>query len=149
MKTQKTIRNCEEAFRFLCPKNWEELIPTDDAAQRQCDQCQQIVYLCVTDEETLQHAQAGHCIARELPDESELPRMLLGFIGDPEEIPEEPESVVEARRWRSREAGIDDSLANIEAERQCPKCHFPAPDWRETCRVCGYEFGHVRRPKDS
>jgi len=145
MKTQTTIRNCDKDFRFVCPQNWAELSETGDDSQRFCDQCQQIVYLCVSDEETLEHARAGHCVARERPDFSELPRMILG---QPKVVPQETETQRKALRWKHRESGIDDSLANIKAQRCCPSCGFPAPDWRKSCRVCGYGFGRVRRPQE-
>ncbi len=144
MKTQTTIRNCDKTFRFVCPKNWEQLATIEDLSQRYCDRCERMVHLCKSDEETLAHARAGDCIARELPDESELPLMMLGM---PEVEPEETASQRNALRWTGREAGIDDALANIQATRCCPQCDYPAPDWRKSCRVCGYEFGRVQTPK--
>lgn len=118
---------------------------TDGDSQRYCDTCEQIVYLCTTDAETLEHARAGHCIAREWSDDSELPAMVLGR---PSEPVEETESQVQAVTWMQRERGIDDSLRNIDADRTCPDCKFPAPDWREACRVCGNAFGRGQRPSD-
>ena len=40
-----------------------------------------------------------------------------------------------------RERAIDDSIKNADSDRSCPKCNFPVPRWRLTCRVCGYEMG--------
>ena len=79
MKTKRTIRNCLlPIFRQVCPKQWDALTPTEDAGVRHCGECKQHVYLCLTDEETLDHARAGHCVARVIPDESELGSMILG-----------------------------------------------------------------------
>jgi hypothetical protein len=146
MKTQTTIRNCDRSFRFVCPQKWGDLARTDVDSQRFCDKCEQIVYLCVSDAETLEHARAGHCIARETPDASELPAV---YVGRPKEPILETESQVQARAWAHREHGIDDSLRNIDADRTCPECGFPAPDWREACRVCGNVFGRVVRHADA
>ena len=71
MKTKLTIRNCESTFLFQCPKNWSELSPTASAGVRHCNVFDRNVFFCKTDEETTEHAKAGHCIARELPDEKD------------------------------------------------------------------------------
>lgn len=73
MKTTNTIRNCDKQFHFVCPQKWGELQETEDKTKRFCDKCEQTVYFCITDDETRKHARAGHCIAREIPDTSELP----------------------------------------------------------------------------
>ena len=143
MQTQTTIRNCPPAMKFVCPQRWDDLTSTDSASERFCQERQQTVYLCRTDEETIQHAIAGHCIARQQPDESELPESVLG-------IPEKPvwaysKSEQRAMDWSLRERGIYDALRNADAERMCPECGYAAPDWRTACRVCGCEFGRVRK----
>ncbi len=143
MKTKITVRNCPPPFRFKCPKTWDELASTEDPNVRHCDQCQQLVHLCPSDAETIAHAKAGHCIAREIPDNSELPRLVVGQPSEPIECTEQQLS---AMRWRSREDGVDDSLRNLDAIRSCPKCGYPAPHWRIQCRVCGFAFG--RTPPD-
>ena len=144
MKTQKTIRNCLPVFRFECPKQWEALTPTDSAGIRNCDHCKQDVYLCMTDEETIDHAKAGHCIAREAPaDDSEFRRV---YVGKPVTIApiERTKEQEHALRSKLREHGIDDSIKNAPiSSRRCPQCRYPAPNWRTTCRVCGFEMGRV------
>ena len=139
METTRTIRNCLPQFRFTCPKRWDELTPTGDAAIRHCDQCDRAVYFCTTDEETIAHARAGDCIAREMP--VDVGRVV---IGRPAEVqPPTPEQL-EARRVKIRERGVDDAIHNAAtATRSCPRCQYPAPDWRLSCRVCGFEFGRV------
>jgi hypothetical protein len=147
VKTQKTIRNCiVTGFDFVCPREWHELLTTDRETERRCNECNEIVYLCVSDDETTSHARSGHCIAREVPDESELPTM---YLGRPKKLPPITKSQKQALAWTSRERGIDDSLKNMDAQRQCPECNYPAPDWRKTCRVCGFEMGRVFRDNDA
>lgn len=80
-------------------------------------------------------------MAREIPDSSELPVM---YLGEPKYVPPTPEQE-EALRLESRERAIDDALKNISSPRCCPRCHYPAPNWRKTCRVCGKEIGRVRK----
>ncbi|HTL27611.1 MAG TPA: hypothetical protein VL282_00255 [Tepidisphaeraceae bacterium] len=141
MKTKRTIRNCPlPIFRQECPRLWEELTPTADASVRHCGHCKQDVYLCSTDDETLSHARAGHCIARMIPDESELPVM---YLGQPKHVPPTTLKQDEALRLTHRERGIDDALKNLKAPRSCPRCHYPAPSWRSSCRVCGLELGRA------
>lgn len=141
MKTRTTIRNCDDkGFDFVCPQEWSALDATEVDTQRFCTQCSKTVYLCVTDEETLAHARIGNCIARELPDKSELPVM---YVGRPKNPPPVTDAHKEALAWTHREGGINDSLKNIDAERCCPKCEYPAPVWRTTCRVCAYEMGRM------
>ena len=54
MKTKLTIRNCESTFRFQCLKTWSELSPTATIDVRHCGICDCDVFLCKTDEETIQ-----------------------------------------------------------------------------------------------
>ena len=148
MKTRSTIRNCDaKGFDFVCPQDWYALETTDVESQRYCSHCKQTVYFCVTDDETLSQARAGHCIARELPDSSEIPGIYVGRPKEP--IQRNTETQEQALEWTHRERGIDDSLKNIDAGRCCPKCQYPAPDWRKTCRVCGFEMGRVNWGSDA
>lgn len=140
MKTNLTIRNCAPEFRFVCPLSWDSLTLTDTDDVRHCDQCSRDVYFCVSDEETISHAKAGHCIAREIPDSSQLP---VVFLGMPENVPEPTPEQVGAQEWYGREEAILDSIQNANSRRSCPRCNFPAPPWRTTCRVCGFEMGRV------
>jgi hypothetical protein len=40
------IENCGVAFRFRCPKRWEDLKPTPDESVRFCGVCRQQVFFC-------------------------------------------------------------------------------------------------------
>lgn len=141
VRTARTIRNCLPVFRVVCPQRWESLAPTDELGVRHCGQCDQQVHFCTTDAETVAHAQAGHCIAREMPDSSE---MRAVYVGQPVGLPPETPQQAEARRLMLRERGVDDAIKNARSSsRCCPQCQYPAPDWRVSCRVCGFEFGRV------
>jgi hypothetical protein len=120
--------------------NWDELTETDSSEVRHCSNCNSHVYFCGTDEETIKHAKAGHCIAREIPVEWELGRIVLGRPNEP--IVDNPQQTI-AREWFLRERGIDDAIKNADSDRLCPQCNYPAPRWRATCRVCGFEMGRV------
>jgi hypothetical protein len=140
MNTERTIRNCERTFRKVCPRSWDDLESTDDNSVRHCSHCERNVFYCTTDAETINHAIAGHCIAREIPTTDELPMVFLGLPKNPPEITPEQ---IKAQEWYARENAIDDSLKNVDSSRACPKCNFPAPPWRTTCRICNFEFGRV------
>lgn len=140
MKTERTIRNCETTFRFQCPKLWSELSPTAEAGIRHCSVCDCDVYFCGTDAETIEHARAGHCIARELPDKDSLPRV---YVGQPRDLPDRTPEQEDAMKRFVREQGIDDAIKNADAGRSCPECQYPAPRWRVTCRVCGFKMGRL------
>lgn len=136
-----TIRNCLPMLRLVCPQRWEALAPTEEAQVRHCDQCDRRVHLCSTDEETIAHARAGHCIAREMPDASELPHV---YVGQPVGVPPVTPQQEEALRVRLRERGVDDAIRNARrSSRCCPRCSYPAPDWRVDCRVCGFKIGRA------
>ena len=145
MKTNLTIRNCPgKDFRFLCDETWDGLAETDRPDVRHCDRCRSEVYFCVTDEETIAHANAGRCIARECPDQAQLP---MTYVGIAREAPERTPSQSEALDWKRRESAIDDSVRNApRATRSCPRCSYPAPEWRIRCRVCGFEMGRATAP---
>ncbi len=132
MKTESTIRNCPVSFKFQCPLKWEVLQSTENAAIRFCDQCREKVYFCATDEETIEHASAGHCIAREMPKESQMPLM----IGRPK-IEDERLQILSNHR-RRRELEINEALQNLPSTRSCPKCRYPIPDHYIRCKVCEY-----------
>lgn len=53
--------NCE--FEYECPKNWFDLITTNDAGVKYCETCNKNVHLCVTQEELDSHTEQRHCIA--------------------------------------------------------------------------------------
>jgi hypothetical protein len=142
VKTKRTIRNCPlPVFRRVCPQQWDALTPTDRPSVRHCGHCGKDVYLCIDDGETLSHARAGHCVAREIPDASDLPTM---YLGQPKYVPPTTPEQEEALRLTHRERGIDDALKNLRSPRSCPKCGYPSPGWRTRCRVCGLEIGRLR-----
>ncbi len=60
------IENCETAFRFQCPKQWENLKITGDPSVRHCDACDRKVHYCHTLPEAQSHARQGHCVAVQL-----------------------------------------------------------------------------------
>jgi hypothetical protein len=137
MLTIATIRNCRISLGARCPKQWRDLEPTSDADRRHCYVCEQDVFFCFSDFDTLEHARAGHCIARALPAD---PRAREILVGRPvfEELP-----VKQAQAVYQREVAIDDALSNISCKRNCPDCGYPVPDWRTYCRVCGFECGRA------
>jgi hypothetical protein len=50
-------------FAFICEKQWETLLPTENEAERHCSACNSRVYHCSTVKEAEVRALAGHCIA--------------------------------------------------------------------------------------
>ena len=51
-------------MRYRCPKRWENLKPSEEAADaRFCNECERTVYYCYTIETARSHAQRGHCVA--------------------------------------------------------------------------------------
>lgn len=141
METERTIRNCLPTFRFQCPKRWEDLSPGETPTVRFCGVCSRQVFFCETDEETIAHAQAGDCIARAMPIDTGPRRVVIGRpSGLPPTPPVTPQQA-ELGRLMSRERGIDDAIKNAGiSSRICPQCGYPAPGWRITCRVCGFEM---------
>jgi hypothetical protein len=105
------------------------------------------VYPCATDEETVAHARAGNAIARETPTCAELgteyAEIALGLTLPEAWPPGTPEQEM-ARRRRARERAIDDAIRLVRyASRNCPGCHYPVPNYRVTCRICGFAVGRV------
>jgi hypothetical protein len=127
-------------MKVVCLKTWEGLQPTADSDVRHCAQCNEDVHFCRTDEETLRHARAGHCIAREEPLSEELPHLVLGRPESPPVVTPEQQ---QASALRARERGITDALDNAryEGARDCPECGYPVPRFRKTCYVCAFELG--------
>lgn len=142
MRTHRTIRNCTVRIDTPCPQRWDELQVTDAANVRHCHVCARDVFFCSSAEETLEHARGGHCIAREEPHPSELPRMV---VGRPKVTPVITGEQERARRWARRERGINILLrGRLEAaSRPCPDCGYPVPDFRKSCYVCGLEIGRA------
>lgn len=142
MRTERTIRNCTVHVDTPCPKRWDELQVTDSVNARHCFVCGEDVFFCSSAEETLEHARAGHCIAREEPHPSELPRVVLGR---PTVVPVVTTEQERARAWARREHGINILLrGRLEAaSRPCPDCGYPVPSFRKSCYVCGLEIGRA------
>lgn len=145
MDFNNTIRNCPKdvstpRFKFRCPTIWENLSATADPSVRHCKECKHEVYFCASDAETIAHAKAGHCIARPAPDLSGLPQRQM-YIGMPENPEPEPVLTPEQQELQDRtilEGGVTLSIASVKyANRDCPKCNFPAAAWWTECRVCG------------
>jgi len=63
MKTP--IQDCKKLFKYLCPKKWENLEPTEREKVRFCNSCRKNVYLCSSEEEA--ESYSGVCIALEIP----------------------------------------------------------------------------------
>ncbi|HVJ18874.1 MAG TPA: hypothetical protein VM686_25815 [Polyangiaceae bacterium] len=128
-------------MKVVCPRTWDELAPMGRESVRHCLECGEDVHFCVTDEETLAHARQGHCIAREEPADSELPRMVIGRPAEPIVPTAEQRS---AQRWRARERGITTVLdGRLDASRNCPRCGYPVQASRKSCYVCSHELGRA------
>jgi hypothetical protein len=140
VKTERTIRNCGVRMKIVCPKTWDALDTTGRADVRHCSQCNEDVYFCATDAETIAQAYAGHRITRERPLGSELPAAILG--GRPRVVTDEQRAALDRAR---REHGIDTLINGRVAgtTRACPDCSYPVPDFRKSCYVCGREVGRI------
>jgi len=135
MKTICTVRNCNVRIAEPCPKQWEHLDVTNDESVRHCASCGKDVHYCRTDEQTIAHAKAGHCIARLAPDKAELPPVVIGRP-TVQHVPTEQERT--AQEWASRERRVDEAIKDaLSVSVSCPACGYPAGEWRKTCKVCG------------
>ena len=100
---ENMIRNCAVTFRRVCPRTWESLRSTEEASIRFCDSCQREVFLCTADDEAVQHAKQGHCIAKPMPSRTSLRSLVLGHPNPPPPPPTTDEAALE-EEYR-REAG--------------------------------------------
>ena len=50
-------------FEFECPKQWEQLTPTDAVGVRYCDACRQNVYYSESIDDAKRNAAQGRCVA--------------------------------------------------------------------------------------
>jgi uncharacterized protein (TIGR02996 family) len=57
------LEACAALFKFQCPKQWENLLATDDATIRWCETCRKSVHFCDTIEAARGHARWGRCVA--------------------------------------------------------------------------------------
>jgi hypothetical protein len=138
------IRNCRVKFRKVCPQQWEDLAPTVAEDVRFCDACARDVFFCVTDDDAVAHARAGHCIAKPVSDLSSLPSVPL-VVGQPEVPPRKltPEQWL-LKEEADRENAKTYSLRDVDyASRMCPRCSYPCAEWLRSCGVCGYGIGRA------
>lgn len=56
-------------FDFTCPKQWSELVETENPEVRNCDLCRQQVFYCTSLAEARHHAWRGHCVAVDVANE--------------------------------------------------------------------------------
>jgi hypothetical protein len=144
MPTKNAIRNCTVKFRKICPRAWESLSPTPDDFIRVCETCSREVFFCEGDAEAVDHAKAGHCIAKPMPDGSGRPVMYLGepIVPPPMPTPQQRSVMEEYRREEAKTKGLRD----VEyASRMCPRCGYPCADWLTVCRVCQFVIGRGAR----
>ena len=87
------VWNCENAFDFVCPRQWESLGQTEAPDVRFCGVCNQNVYLCETPLEFVTQGNLGRCVA--------MPREVKpGQTTDPHSIGRVATSTV--REWQQR-----------------------------------------------
>lgn len=121
-----TVRNCDEIFTFKCPLDWSDLEETDQQKIKFCNQCENNVFLCETDEETIEHAKQGHCIARvtfNIKKELTIGQTKL-----------DPSEIIAENRIR-REEAINKAL-KIDSGKTCSRCSYPVEEESLDCQVC-------------
>jgi hypothetical protein len=144
MEAINLIRNCKVQFRKVCPKTWAQLAPTPAEGVKFCRTCDREVFLCETDVDAVEHARAGHCLAKPRPDLSGLPGLILGQPRVPMRQPTSEERLL--REEAFREDAKTRALQDVEyASRTCPGCGYPCADWLRDCRVCGWRLGRADR----
>lgn len=75
--SQKIFTHSEanEIFKFRCKVKWQNLYTNEPTANtRYCDSCERNVHLCLTEQDVLEHAKLGNCIAiaTEIPESERL-----------------------------------------------------------------------------
>lgn len=85
------IRNCPLDFRVNCPRRWLELRPGEQQGVRFCDTCHRAVYLCNDENQAIEQARQGRCVAIYRAVEHEYVDS-LGLLEFPDET-EPPEGV--------------------------------------------------------
>jgi len=117
------IRNCKAEFRYVCPMDWDDLEPTSEPIARFCQECQQPVFFCATDVESLNHARQGHCIA--MPGEDGSGRWLIK-VGMPEPLTTEQKAILAAYLLDTAKT---EALRDLkDSSRFCPGCGYPWPN---------------------
>ena len=148
MDVKRTIRNCKDSFAFVCPREWDQLEKTERESVRFCSSCRKEVYFCSTDEQTIQAAKEGRCIAREIPALrlSDRREFVVGNPKLPEEVDRRTPEQIAAEDQYYREQRIEIALKEASAaSRSCPQCNYPVPDEKKYCIVCHYKVWRVPR----
>jgi uncharacterized protein (TIGR02996 family) len=83
--SKPALENCRVAFKFECPKKWEQLTLTGDPLVRFCESCRKGVHYCGAIQEAQEHAWAGHCVAVDCrvdrkPGDLDPPLVTLGMM---------------------------------------------------------------------
>ncbi len=135
MKFRTTIRNCPVTFEFQCPKDWDQLDATNVPNVRHCTQCNENVFFCESDDETLARAKNGQCVARRMPEWPEGTPIMIGR-------PTHPPELVELENLSEKERAVDEALQYLDtATRFCPHCRWPLLPDQWHCFVCDKETG--------
>jgi len=121
-----TVRNCDEVFKFKCPLNWSDLRETEEENKRFCNQCENDVFLCKTDGETIDHAKQGHCIAR--VNFNIKKKITIG------QTKLDPSEIIAENRNR-REEAITVAL-KVNSGKTCKRCSYPVNEDSLDCEVC-------------
>lgn len=64
--TKRAAATATVEFRFVCDRDWSDMVPTEDETVRHCAHCREDVHYCGTIKEARDHARQGHCIAVDL-----------------------------------------------------------------------------------
>jgi hypothetical protein len=139
MKKDRVAQVCITKLKYQCPNDWDSLEPQSEPGPRHCQMCNELVYLCESDAEMLSHAEQGHCIAWEIPQMNELPKMVLG---QPDAEWLRKNHPTPAQLAAQKKAAIAGAIAGALSDqkytsRRCQNCHYPFPSWYGACRVCG------------
>lgn len=51
------------SFSFQCPKQWDQLVPTNQPTIRRCTICHREVHLALTEEDFRRYREPGMCVA--------------------------------------------------------------------------------------
>ena len=113
---------------------WDSMALTDEEGVRSCAVCRKDVYYCRSDEEAIEHAKVGHCVAIEMVPDEDKPTITIGRPIEPDPITPEQEvalarSHIDLEKMRS--------LSDLKyADRYCDTCGFPIASFRKYCWVC-------------
>jgi uncharacterized protein (TIGR02996 family) len=110
------IENCDTAFKFRCPKRWENLKVLNEPAVRYCAFCEKKVYYCHTLEEAKTHARQDHCVA-----------VRLGVVRHPGDLKPPSDRAEEIGEYVGEDDGIDMGML---APFDDPPPEPPRPWWK-------------------